>query len=386
MHKPQYINGSALESFAYFTVTQRFPFIIDLVIDSNSLSGKQKQKLEELKSEIKSKEMKLLPHCEIDSGFWNEMLSKHAKSWLDAPFMFVEFYFYRRLLEAVDYFENKNDPFKIIKINSLRNSLAEAFFIANTISNLKNPLEILLKYDLWSNRADFSQMHRHDSLIGQNIIIDDTENVLKLFQAKLGQVDIVLDNSGLELSVDLLVSYHLINERLAERVFIHAKSQPIFVSDATREDVLYAVEFFAGSEDYLLQEAGKKLKGFIEKGMLVIEEDPFWVLPKAFEEINGSLRDHFAKSELIILKGDLNYRRLVEDRQWAFNTDISQLIGYLPTNILVIRALKSELMVGLSDETVKRLFDEDPRWMINGKYGIIQLFKREEDYALHRSE
>lgn len=43
--------------------------------------------------------------------------------------------------------------------------------------------------------------------------------------------------------------------------------------------------------------------------------------------------------------------------------------------MLIIRSLKSELMLGLTQNTFHKLFGKDPNWLINGQYGIIQLMK-----------
>jgi len=80
-------------------------------------------------------------------------------------------------------------------------------------------------------------------------------------------------------------------------------------------------------------------------------------------------------SDLLIFKGDANYRRLFGDRQIQAETKPNLLSNYLPSSSIAIRILKSEIMLGMSSDVVSFLFEKDKDWMINGKYGMIQQIK-----------
>jgi hypothetical protein len=85
------------------------------------------------------------------------------------------------------------------------------------------------------------------------------------------------------------------------------------------------------------------------------------------------LRADLAGADLVILKGDVNYRRLVDDRHWPHSALLEDVAGDFPRPFLVLRTLKGEIMVGLSPGQAEKLAAEDSAWLINGKRGIIQL-------------
>jgi hypothetical protein len=86
--------------------------------------------------------------------------------------------------------------------------------------------------------------------------------------------------------------------------------------------------------------------------------------------------DFAAESQLLIFKGDLNYRKLVGDRQWPIDTPFRvALDGFTPAPLLSLRTLKAEVVVGLSSATIDRIrqrFGTDRQWMVNGEYSVIQ--------------
>lgn len=73
------------------------------------------------------------------------------------------------------------------------------------------------------------------------------------------------------------------------------------------------------------------------------------------------------------LKGDVNYRRLLDDRHWPHTMCVEKIAAYFPASFLVLRTLKGEIMVGLEAGQAEALAAEDSTWLINGKRGIIQL-------------
>jgi hypothetical protein len=46
--------------------------------------------------------------------------------------------------------------------------------------------------------------------------------------------------------------------------------------------------------------------------------------------------------------------------------------GFLPTNLLTLRALKHDVVAGLSDGQAEETAKGDPNWMVNGRWGLIQ--------------
>ena len=72
----------------------------------------------------------------------------------------------------------------------------------------------------------------------------------------------------------------------------------------------------------------------------------------------------------------MNYRRLLGDRNWPYTTSIKEIIKYFPTSLLILRTLKSPIIVNLNERQVEKFKTEDIDWLINGKRGIIQYNKK----------
>ena len=88
-------------------------------------------------------------------------------------------------------------------------------------------------------------------------------------------------------------------------------------------------------------------------------------------EIVG-LREELSKASYIISKGDANYRRLLGDRHWPFETPFKDIVSYMPSPVVALRALKSEVACGLAPGQAEKTADQDPDWLINGKWGVVQ--------------
>ena len=89
-----------------------------------------------------------------------------------------------------------------------------------------------------------------------------------------------------------------------------------------------------------------------------------WDLPR-------DIREDLKKSSLLISKGDANYRRILGDREWDITEGFHQIVDYLPVPLAALRTLKCELAVGLDLDQIQFVFNQDPKWMINGKWGVI---------------
>ncbi len=93
----------------------------------------------------------------------------------------------------------------------------------------------------------------------------------------------------------------------------------------------------------------------------------------------SELAEELAGSDLLIFKGDANYRRLLGDRHWPFDTPLAEILGFLPSPALLLRTLKSEVAAGLTPDLRKRAQQQDDRWMVNGNWGLIQFFQANVD-------
>ena len=73
-----------------------------------------------------------------------------------------------------------------------------------------------------------------------------------------------------------------------------------------------------------------------------------------------------------IVKGDLNYRRLVGDCHWPATTPFADLAGYFPTAVGALRTLKSDVAAGLDAGVLERLDASGDPWRTSGAYGLVQ--------------
>jgi hypothetical protein len=76
--------------------------------------------------------------------------------------------------------------------------------------------------------------------------------------------------------------------------------------------------------------------------------------------------------DLAIVKGDLNYRRLVGDCHWPATTPFADLAGHFPTAVAALRTLKSDVAAGLDTGVLERLDASGDPWRTSGAYGLVQ--------------
>ncbi len=87
----------------------------------------------------------------------------------------------------------------------------------------------------------------------------------------------------------------------------------------------------------------------------------------------ADLTDEFEHASLTILKGDLNYRRLVGDRDWPPTTPFTDVTAYFPGLLAALRTLKSDVITGLDPATVAELDATGQPWRTDGSHGLIQV-------------
>ena len=106
-----------------------------------------------------------------------------------------------------------------------------------------------------------------------------------------------------------------------------------------------------------LAEAGKYWQHLIDSGRMELKIHPFWttqhsigrmpyVAPKLYAEL--------AAADLVLFKGDLNYRKLTYDGNWPRTLSFGEALGPLAgkwegkgVRILVLRTCKADVCVGL---------------------------------------
>lgn len=249
---------------------------------------------------------------------------------------------------------------------------------------------------LWGNRCDLSisagkensqKTSLMDSLndLQPFILVDDSEKVWSMLtpvrdsggREKTGvRLDIVLDNAGFELITDLVLADFLVSVGLAKEVRFHGKSIPWFVSDVTKRDFDWTISQTAASNHKHMSSCGVQWKRHVKDGTWTYHDHCFWTLPHEFCSMPADAADLYAtlqRSDLILFKGDLNYRRLTGDRMWEHTAPFRRALrGFLPAPLCSIRTLKANVQVGLEPGQAEKLASQDTEWMTSGGYAVIQ--------------
>jgi hypothetical protein len=124
---------------------------------------------------------------------------------------------------------------------------------------------------------------------------------------------------------------------------------------------------------------GQRLNEMLAAGRLALKTEAFWTSYLMFRKMPPALKAELAGSDLVIVKGDVNYRRLLDDRHWPHTARMEEIAAYFPAPFLVLRTLKGEIMVGLEPGQAEDLAAQDPTWLINGRRGIIQFVSKSEE-------
>ena len=373
-------------SFARKTIVERKPQIIRQVIVDNEFPAEVVQRLEALKGEIAAEQVRPLVEDAPGVAAWNRAVAAYrGKTWLELPWCLAEVFFYRRLLEATGYFQpgplNGHDPFGVQKRAQIA-SAVDRFagdWEGLAKADAGSAFEALLHSALWGNRADLSNLTVRLGVSGglaarnerHNILVDHTEQVRRIVTGGIRRLDFLNDNVGFDLLFDLALIDLVLGQGWAGRVVCHLKDHPFFVSDAMPQDLHETISQLIGSPEGSVRALGGRLRGYIETGDLVLETDPFWTSYLMFRDFSPALRDTLASADLVVLKGDVNYRRLLDDRHWPFTTPLEQAAGTFPAPLLVLRTLKGEILVGLAPGQADDLAAEDPDWLINGQRGLV---------------
>ncbi len=391
---PPAIRGLEVETFAYSSVAKRLPEIARRTLAENVYSANIVEQLTSLIDSIPEGGIRLLRDSFTpDAAEWEAYGAPHfGHSWLQVPWFFAEHYFYRRILEATGYFRPGPgfglDPFEYQKAQGLEAG-REAFRRLNTRATLAcewtaSSLSHLLWFVLWANQADLSlwpadgkpaDRRAAAEADASRLLADDrggiAETLIEGEQVSL-RVDLVADNAGEEIVGDLLLADYLLRCGSVSEVDIHLKAHPTFVSDATIKDVHSTIAFLLSGEEPPAPDLARNLQGHLTEDRLRLRQDSFWTSPLPMWQMPPTLQRELQASDLVIFKGDANYRRLLGDRHWDFDTPFEAVVGYMPAPVVALRTLKSEIATGLKTGQVEAAGLRDPEWMVNGRWGIIQ--------------
>ncbi|KAJ7145852.1 DUF89-domain-containing protein [Mycena epipterygia] len=370
------------------------------------------------------------------------MAADQKNTWFTAPWLFAECYLYRLLRSFFVQTTNWSlfDPFSSQKADTFKQSGKAIYQIATTIQELQeehaklesdsDKLGVLFKemiqMCLWGNATDLSLLTHlsssdieHLQTVGKDAQAARAEFILRDDQEKVwthvksltkGRVDFVLDNAGFELFTDLVFADFLVTYTPhVSTVVFHPKLIPWFVSDVTPSDFAETISclldptFLPPPADMNydhLRNMIERWKKYVETGVFALsvpaatplgggsdgtaELAEFWTSPAPYWD----MRIHATKlwsalkgSDLVIFKGDLNYRKLTGDVKWPawtpFATALGPLAGSFP--LLSLRTNKADVVVGVNREIAEQLDGEGSKWRVDGRYALISFLEADTE-------
>jgi len=424
LHAP--LSAKYKDTFAYPTIKDRCPVILCKVIDhlhrernnigrelgSEAMDGLSKvvEELSKLRYEMQTnKPITALENTMRDATVWNKYLEQQQEketncSWFNSAWLWVECYMYKRITQAVhrtgvdklqglDYFRQQKEEGYHGSLLSMRQL---GSWLLPQLAKLPTDSEqqiwaTLVQVCLWGNKCDLSISAGSKAVasgdpvsalaqLQANILTDNTKEAWQclIARGKGATVDIVMDNSGFELFTDLVLADFLVSSGAAAKVRMRVKNQPWFVSDTTPYDVTWTLNQLANGIDNNdpLLELSQRWKDYIKAGIWSVQADSFWTYPHPFSmmmEVDHKLYQELGEADLIIFKGDLNYRKLLGDLNWETSANFkTALQGFLPSSILSLRTAKADVMVGLLPGQAEDVTKQDPQWMVNGQWGVVQ--------------
>ncbi|WP_393076944.1 damage-control phosphatase ARMT1 family protein [Streptomyces sp. LN704] len=377
------ILGDVPGSFPRSVLAERHPALIRKVRDAFPYGPEQRRALDALLKNSAEGVIEPLGERARDREQWEAWGGREyfGRPWFDVPFLWSESYFYRQLLDAVDYFApgpwQGIDPFRPFKLAELDTPEADEELAAlDELAGrpVAEQEEALLLGSLWGNRADLGfrlAAADEETAVDSQLVANDGEMLRSLFTG--GTLCVVADNSGRELVPDLLLIDHLLRGRRVERAVLHVKPYPYYVSDATTADVIDALRRLTAAPG-AAGASGHRLWSAMTDGRLTVRAHPFSCAPLPYADMPDDLRRDFAEADVTLMKGDLNYRRLVGDRRYPATTPFAGTTAYFPGPVAALRTLKSDVVVGLDPRTETALVAaEDQRWRTGGTHALIQV-------------
>jgi hypothetical protein len=373
---------SSESPFASDVFAKRHPALIERLAGVWPFGPEQLQALSELAEENVRGVIQPLPDSAAEAELWREWGSGfYGQPWVEAPFLWAESFFYRRLLEATGYFQpgawRGVDPFAPFKQAELASEVVSAEIAAlDDLTRLSDDErgQALLLSSLWGNRADLGfQITEGRGIEAAGLVTNDSASLWELLHSKAhGTVALVADNAGSEMVADLVLVDHLLTRGLADRVVLHVKPLPYYVSDATLADVADCLRqlLLGKGEGHAV---GERLREAAAVGRLRVRTDAFWCAPFDFSAMPEALREELASAAVTILKGDLNYRRLVGDRWWEPTIAFAEVTGHFPGRVAALRTLKSDVIVGLETPILAALESSGKTWRTSGSKGLVQV-------------
>ncbi len=384
---PPFVRTDGSNAFAQDTFNRRIPAIIRETMELNSDYPDQiLQALQDLHDSIVNDEpMPMLTFPAPDYASWLvDWEANKQDTWLNSYWYFSETFMYRHMLGATRWWETRRDLFRPRKMQEYRSEAHWKLLNAALEIDQSDPanLQEIVSLPLWGNRIDLSfeaSLERGFEAAEEDLMTDDSSQIVDQLLNGTGPVHIVTDNAGSELTMDFVLVDTLLKMQVP--VLMHVKMHPTYVSDATVEDVL---SFFGMllSGDYVQPALafGQRLRTALDEGRLRLMPDFFWNSARYLWQAPPHIEAHFHDARLVIVKGDANYRRVLGDVLWAPDTPYAEVASYFPAPIANLRTMKSDTILGLAPGQAEKLDAVDPNWRVNGQRGVIHFAAN----AVHR--
>ncbi len=387
---PPPLRGADRGSFAEDTIKRRLPDIARRVLRENGLPNVAVATIESLIDEMPYALIRPLTDTDApDTAVWQPAIDRYrSQNWLEIPWFFAETYFFRRIIEAVDYFHTGLDPYRAQKEEALRQGLTAVHTFSRELVLAQNAgwqeglFRRLLSGALWGNQIDLSLWgtdaaekpdHTDDKAKLAHVLVDEGTAVTDLlYSLEQIRLDILIDNAGPELLADLMLADYLLTCGKAGQVHLHLKMFPTFVSDATLQDLAHTLDVLCAMEAEPVRLWGERLVKAQADGRLHTHTHPFMTSPHPLWQMPDEFRRELAQADLVISKGDANYRRALGDAHWPFTTPFANVVSYLPTPTLFLRVCKSNVLAGLSPDQLTTLNAQDANWVTSGRWGVLQ--------------
>jgi Damage-control phosphatase ARMT1-like domain len=359
-------------TFPGSVLRDRHPAIVEQVRAAHPYSPEQLRRLDALVAEGLTGRIRPLPP-DADGERWPDAVAwagwlapYRGQSWFDLPFLVAESWFYRSLLDAVGFVEpgpwQGVDPFAPLKTRELA--------ALPPVPAERPDRDALLAASVWGNQADLGfQLVAADTRRHDDWLVDDSAAFWDVLDRGGLAVAWVCDNAGRELVADLLLVDRLLDDGLASAVTLHLKPWPHFVSDATVRDL---ADCLAGLSSAGAGGAVDRLREAAAGGRLGVAADAFWCAPLELRDAPPALAAELRAADVVVLKGDLNYRRLVGDVPWPASTPFADAVQ-LPGPLAALRTLKSDVLVGADPAVVARLDADTPGWRSEGSRALVQV-------------
>lgn len=377
---PDPIRTDGSNDFARRSMAERVPSIITDVVEHNpDYPPSIKEDLWALREAIVSDDpIQLFPPPAPDYDLWARRFADHeGETWLGTEWFFCEMLTYRHVVDVCRYWTTRRDPFRPFKKDeieseALRTTVAPVLTEEGTV---REQLHHRLVGALWGNRMDLSMkgvLEQGTEAKDEHLLVNDVPAAVdQMLSGPPAPVHVLMDNAGTEEAFDLALADLILGEGIARTVVLHVKMSPVLVGDVIGEDIFWMLDVME-EHGGPLQLLTQRIRDYIRDGRLHIVPDFFWNTDGRMWEVPPRLEGPFREAQLVISKGDANYRRATHDAVWPPDARLEEALRDFPAPFLALRTLKSDTLVGVPPATVRRLDREEDHWRTKGTYGVAQ--------------